>query len=80
MTMFESYHWLNRAKSRYYTITVKKEVVDKIMLDYKWGGCNSNRGGKKSIMVHTKELEQHITEMMKRRKRRGYELIAPVLN
>jgi hypothetical protein len=78
--MFESYQWLNRAKSRYYTINVKKDE-DQIILKYKWGGCHSNRGGNKSLLVRTEEeVKKYIDDMMKRRKSRGYELIAPDIN
>ncbi len=70
------YQWLNRDKSRYYTIIVAK-MKNKIMLNYYWGGCNSNRGGKKNLLVQTEEeVMAYINDMMKRRKSRGYELIA----
>jgi hypothetical protein len=41
-----------------------------------WGGCYSNRGGKKNIFVRTEEeMNSFIIKMMKRRKSRGYELL-----
>lgn len=69
------YKWLNHDKSRYYTIAVEKTDTD-IVLNHQWGGCNNNRGGKKNILVTNKdEMQKCITQMMKRRKSRGYELI-----
>lgn len=76
--MLKNYKWLNHAKSRYYTITVDKDGTN-IVLNYRWGGRNSNRGGKKYLSVQTKEEAQsYIDKMMKRRKSRGYELITPI--
>jgi predicted DNA-binding WGR domain protein len=73
------YEWLNKEKSRYYTITVQKDGTSDIVLNFRWGGCNSNRGGKKNIFVQTEEeVKRYISNMMKRRKSRGYELIAPL--
>jgi predicted DNA-binding WGR domain protein len=69
------YQWLNRAKSRFYKIVVQKDGTN-IVLDYHWGSCNTNRGGKKSILLCSEEEAQSaIDKMMKRRKSRGYELI-----
>lgn len=73
-----TYKWLNEEKSRYYIITVNKYGSDKIVLNYNWGGCNSNRGGKKNICVHSeREAFNYIEKMMKRRKSRGYKLTFP---
>ena len=75
--MSNIYQWLNREKSRYYTIEVKKHGTSNIALNYAWGGCNSNRGGRKNILVQTEEeVKKFIDKMIKRRKSRGYELIA----
>lgn len=76
--MVKTYEWLNRDKSRFYKITIETNGACNIVLNYCWGGCNSNRGGKKNILVQAEE-EAHrlIMKMMKRRKSRGYELIAP---
>jgi hypothetical protein len=49
------YEWLNKEKSRYYTITVQKDGSSNIILNHRWGGCNSNRGGKKNILVPTEK-------------------------
>lgn len=74
------YKWLNKEKARYYTICIQKQIPGEIVLNYSWGGCNSNRGGKKNILVHTEEeVQKYISLMMKRRKSRGYELIAPII-
>ena len=71
------YKWLNREKARYYTITVQKDLFGEIIINYCWGGCNSNRGGNKSALVQTQEKAQElINKMIKRRKSRGYELIS----
>ena len=70
-----TYQWLNRAKDRFYQITVKQNGND-IILNYDWGSNNSNRGGKKSILLFSQEeVTKIIDKMMKRRKSRGYELI-----
>lgn len=76
--MSNSYQWLNREKSRYYTITVEKDGTNNIILNYRWGGCNSNRGGKKNLLLCSEEeTNKTIEHIMKRRKSRGYELINP---
>ena len=73
------YKWLNRTKEQFYEISVNDDGSG-IVLDYHWGSCNTNRGGKKSISVCSKEEAQKtIDQMMKRRKSRGYELVAPLL-
>ncbi len=75
--MVTTYEWLNIEKSRYYKIVVEKKGQSSFVLNYLWGGCNSNRGGKKNILVQTKEEAQvFIIDMMKRRKSRGYQLIS----
>jgi hypothetical protein len=48
------YQWLNRAKDRFYKIAVQKDGTN-VVLDYHWGSCNSNRGGKKSILLCSEE-------------------------
>ena len=74
------YKWLNKAKDRFYQINVLDNGSN-IILDYHWGSCNTNRGGKKSILLCSEEEAQKtINQMMKRRKSRGYELIAPLMN
>jgi len=77
--MLNNFKWLNQEKSRYYIITVEKDGTNNIVLNYRWGGCNSNRGGKKNLSVQTEEEAKiYINKMMKRRKSRGYELITPI--
>lgn len=77
--MNKVYEWLNKEKSRFYKITVEKDGPSNIILNYRWGGCNSNRGGRKNIYVQSvEEMQGLIQQMMKRRKSRGYELISPV--
>ena len=77
--MPNKYEWLNREKSRYYTIAVKEET-NGIVLSHDWGSCISNRGGTKDLYVQTKEEAQNfMNKMIKRRKSRGYDLIAPKL-
>lgn len=79
--MAKTYQWINKEKSRYYKITVEKYGINHIVLNYHWGGCNSNRGGKKNIFVQTeKEAQTLINLMIKRRKTRGYELILYKIN
>lgn len=74
--MYTNYQWINPLKSRYYKISVNVNGVDNISLCHHWGGCNSNRGGKKNLVFNTKDdARKYLTQMMKRRKRRGYELI-----
>ena len=74
--MSEIYQWLNIEKSRFYTITVNQYENSHIVLNYQWGGCHSNRGGKKSIFVFSeKKAQELINKMIKRRKSRGYQLI-----
>ena len=76
--MSNIYKWLNREKSRYYTIIVKKDEPNEIILSHSWGGCNSNRGGKKNLFVQTEEeVQKLINKMMRRRKNRGYDLTHP---
>ncbi len=81
MHIVKIYKWLHHEKDRYYRIVVNKYKSDKIILDYDWGGCKSNRGGRKNISVTTEEeVQLYINKMMKRRKSRGYELITPLLH
>ena len=78
--MSNTYEWLNKEKSRFYIIDIQKEPTQ-IQLNYSWGSLHTRRGGRKSIRVQSKEeAQQYINNMMKRRKSRGYELIAPRLN
>jgi predicted DNA-binding WGR domain protein len=75
-----TYQWLNRAKDRFYKIAVMEDD-NRIRIDYSWGSCNSNRGGKKNIFLCSEEeAKKTINKMMKRRKSRGYELIASLMN
>ncbi|CAK0756083.1 putative Wgr [Gammaproteobacteria bacterium] len=72
------YEWLNQEKLRYYKIAVTEEGTNGIVLAHDWGSCISNRGGKKNLLVQTQEeAQKFIAKMMKRRKSRGYELVAP---
>jgi predicted DNA-binding WGR domain protein len=74
------YQWLNKAKERFYQITVQEDD-NRIRIDYSWGSCHTNRGGKKNLFVCSEEeAKKTVEQMMKRRKSRGYELIAPVLH
>lgn len=76
--MSNIYKWLNKEKSRYYTIAVQAQHSNEIVLSHSWGGCNSKRGGNKNLFVQTEEEAQKlIAKMLKRRKTRGYELITP---
>ena len=75
--MIQLYEWLNREKQRFYKITVQRKGIAEIVLNYHWGSCHTNRGGHKNIYAQTEEEAQRfITNMIKRRKSRGYELIA----
>lgn len=75
--MINIYEWLNHEKSRYYRIIVQKVDINGIIINHVWGGCASNRGGKKDLFVSTEEeANKIIYKMMKRRKSRGYELIS----
>lgn len=74
--MSNIYEWLNIEKNRFYRIVIEKDGANDIILNHKWGSCNSNRGGKKNISVQTEaEMQDFIKKMLKRRKVRGYELI-----
>lgn len=80
-SMVNNYEWLNKEKSRFYRISIENNEYVGIMLKFRWGGCNSNRGGKKNVcMSSEEEVRVFMAKMMKRRKSRGYELIAPVMN
>jgi len=74
------YKWFNKEKARYYSLTVN-ESEENFVLKYEWGSCRTNRGGRKEIKVESKkEAFNHITKLMKRRRSRGYDLVAyPVL-
>lgn len=74
------YHWLNRAKERFYYLTVLKKE-DNIIINYHWGSCSTLRGGKKIVSMESEnEASTFIQQMIKRRKSRGYELITPLVN
>ena len=71
-----TYEWLNREKARFYKITIIKDHPTNIKLNYQWGGCNSNRGGRKSIIVGSdEEVQTCISKMKSRRRQRGYEML-----
>ncbi len=75
--MSNIYEWLNKEKLRFYKITINKDINDCLVINYHWGSCISNRGGKKDIFVQSEEeVQNYISHMMKRRKSRGYELIS----
>ena len=79
MITVKDYEWLNREKNRYYKITVDNFGEMGNIIYYAWGGNNSNRGGRKHVFVPTRDGVQKIISMlMKRRKSRGYELVAPM--
>lgn len=74
--IMQVYKWINQSKNRFYKITIQKEF-NKIFLHYIWGSCTSSRGGSKSMSVCSEEEAKKTIElMMKRRKSRGYELVA----
>lgn len=76
-----TYLWLNKAKQRFYEIVVQRNASHSIILNYHWGSCLTNRGGKKEMYVLSKEEAQKtIDKLMKRRKSRGYELITPIIH
>lgn len=78
MFTVKAYQWLNREKKRYYKITVDSFGEMGNIIYYAWGGSDSNRGGKKHVFVPTEDgVARIISSLMKRRKSRGYELIAP---
>lgn len=73
-----TYQWINNTKNRFYQITIKQNEITNIVFNYHWGSCRTNRGGKKSISLCSEEEAQKTIELlMKRRKSRGYELVAP---
>lgn len=73
------YKWLNREKSRFFTIEVK-DGTNNIDLDHHWGSCNTNHGGSKKVsLTSQEEVQGYIAKMMKRRRSRGYELITPLM-
>lgn len=75
-----TYQWLNKAKDRFYQITVKQNGLSNYTLDYHWGSCSSNRGGRKVVsLCSEEEAKKTIDGMMRRRKSRGYELITPLM-
>ncbi len=75
--MYEHYEWLHHEKARYYKIAIQL-AENGIILNHDWGSCKSNRGGNKNLLVQTEEdVHLFINKMMKRRKSRGYELVAP---
>ena len=78
--MSNIYEWLNRDKARFYKIKVEKENSLVIVAKHHWGSLNSNRGGKKELLLQSdEECQKLINNMIKRRKSRGYELISPSL-
>lgn len=75
------YKWINRTKDRFYQITIKQNESNGLVLNYHWGSCTTNRSGKKNIVLcSAEEAQKTISQMMKRRKSRGYELITPLIN
>lgn len=72
------YQWLNIQKKRFYKITINPNK-DNFLLDYHWGSYITKRGGRKGVMLKSEEeVNNTISDMMKRRKIRGYELTCPM--
>lgn len=71
------YQWHHSKKDRFYKLAIQEDL-NQYRLDYSWGSCTSNRGGKKNLFLSSKEEAQKtVILMMKRRKSRGYELLTP---
>lgn len=74
--MLKMYQWINEEKNRFYKLTVNKNRKNEFILNYVWGSCTSNRGGRKSMVISSQqEVCTVLNKMIKRRKNRGYELI-----
>ncbi len=79
--MSKIYEWLNKEKSRFYKVSIEKDEQNGFALRHVWGGCNSNRGGKKDVAMQTEEdARRYMAYMVKRRKSRGYELLPPTIH
>ena len=71
-----TFSWLNTEKNRFYNLTIENYGKNTIALTYVWGSYNTNRGGKKNILVKSEdEVTNIICKLMKRRSQRGYKLI-----
>lgn len=69
-----SYRW-QKGMSRYYKVTVYKDLLNDWVLTCAWGGLNNRLGNYKHIVLKTfEDADLYIQELMKRRLKRGYKL------
>lgn len=61
---------------RYYRVELAQDLFGDTVLELRWGGLNSNRGGKKTLIVESWEQGlERIEAIGKRRNQRGYWLV-----
>jgi hypothetical protein len=74
--MPKSYYWFNKANFRYYKIFIQRDMFGDIILTLMWGSTYARRGNFKHVAVCSQaEIDSLIASVMKRRLKRGYELI-----
>jgi|GEM_PF-2122290 hypothetical protein len=74
--MQSHYYWLNKEKARYYKIIIQKDMLNDWILTCVWGGINSRLGNHSHTMLNSiDDAALYIENMLKKRKKHGYELI-----
>lgn len=74
--MTQCYYRWHKGNSRYYQISIYKDMFDDLILTCVWGGLHSRLGNYKHILISSIDEGLHYIEnVMYRRKKRGYVLI-----
>src|SRR3954471_21184029 len=78
--MLREYSWQNKSKFRYYKLIVQPDMLNEFVVICNWGSVVTRRGNcKKHAFQSQDEVVAFVSNMMKRRTRRGYELIPPAV-
>lgn len=78
MTMLTQYTWQNTAKRRYYKIFIQPDMLNEFVIICNWGSQITRRGNcRKHAFQSQNEAVEFVEQMLKRRARRGYELLSP---
>lgn len=69
-------NWYFESPSRYYCVTIQKDLFDEWVLTKHWGGLNNNIYGSKTEVIRDIEsIDKRISDILKLRKKKNYRLI-----
>lgn len=72
--MNTSMRWLNEEKRRYYKVFVYKDLLGDLVLLRNWGSLDNAKGGIKTEIVDSKNIEDLLTNIEKKRLKRNNRL------